>query len=94
MPLETSYGSRSAQPDEQNPQRYANVVWASMCMLIQDPHLGGNSVADAEARKAHAEERRQQALEQATAYREHRIETRWPYMSPCTKVWLVLSLLL
>lgn len=44
---------------------------------------------EAEARKKHAEERRKHSLQQAAEFREHRIETRWPYMSSCSKVYKV-----
>ena len=53
---------------------------------MQDPHLGGNSVQEAEARKKHAQERQQQAIKQAALDREHRVEDRWPWISPNGKV--------
>ena len=57
----------------------------------QDPHLGGDILEQAEARKKHSEERQQQAIRQAVLHAEQRIETRWPYISPCGKVGLTLS---
>jgi len=52
----------------------------------QDPHLGGDTVEEAEARKKHAEERRQEAVQQAALDQERGLEMRWPYISPRGKV--------
>ena len=57
-----------------------------LALRLQDPHLGGNTLEEAEARKKHALERAQQASKQAALDQEQRIETRWPYVSPCGKV--------
>ena len=60
--------------------------------VAQDPHLGGDTLEQAEARKKHAEERQQQAMRQAALDAEQRIETRWPYISPGGKVALTTRL--
>lgn len=52
----------------------------------QDPHLGGDTLEEAEARKRHAEERRQQAIRQAALDDEQGTEMRWPYISPRGRV--------
>ncbi|DBA93258.1 TPA: hypothetical protein ACH3X2_003549 [Trebouxia sp. C0005] len=62
----------------------------SKSTIPEDPHLGGNTAAEAEARKKHAEERRQEAVQQAALDQERGVEMRWPYVSPRGKVqhWL------
>ena len=64
---------------------------SARCVPVkQDPHLGGNTAAEAQARKKHAEERRQEAVQQAALDQERGVEMRWPYVSPRGKVqhWL------
>ncbi|KAL0029572.1 hypothetical protein WJX79_005057 [Trebouxia sp. C0005] len=58
----------------------------SKSTIPEDPHLGGNTAAEAEARKKHAEERRQEAVQQAALDQERGVEMRWPYVSPRGKV--------
>ncbi len=58
------------------------------CDVMYRIPILGETVEEAEARKQHAEERRQQALQQDALHQEQRLETRWPYVSPCGKVQL------
>lgn len=55
-------------------------------LIPQDPHLGGDTLEEAEARKRHAEERQQGAIRQAALDQERGVEIRWPYISPRGKV--------
>ena len=53
---------------------------------MQDLHLGGSTPEEAAARKQQAEKRLARDIAQAVQYEEQRLETRWPYVSPCKKV--------
>lgn len=54
--------------------------------VMQDLHLGGSTPEEAAAQKQQAEKRLARDIAQAVQYEEQRLETRWPYVSPCKKV--------